>query len=136
MGRIMAIDYGKKRVGIAVTDPLKIIATPLTTVAEPDTFNWLKDYFGKEEVEKVLVGYPLNLKGEPTDATAAVDRFIERFRKLFPGLELEPRDEAFTSKMAVRTLVESGLKKKDRQRKELVDQTSAAILLQEYLQNL
>jgi putative Holliday junction resolvase len=119
-----------------VTDPLKIIATPLTTVAEPDTFNWLKDYFGKEEVEKVLVGYPLNLKGGPTDATAAVDRFIERFRKLFPGLELEPRDEAFTSKMAVRTLVESGLKKKDRQRKELVDQTSAAILLQEYLQNL
>ena len=136
MARIMAIDYGTKRVGIAVTDPLQIIAKALTTVDAIKIFDWLKEYFKAEEVELVLVGYPLGLNGEPTNATPFVDRFISQFQKQFPNKELLTRDEAFTSKMAMKVLIDSGVKKKERRNKALLDQTSAAIILQEYLQNL
>lgn len=136
MGRIMAIDYGTKRVGIAVTDPLRIIAHGLTTVEEKNIFDFISDYFSRETVDLVLVGYPLNSRGEPTDATPHVDKFIEHFRKRFPEMELLTRDEAFTSRMAMQTMIASGVKKKDRRDKSMIDQVSAAIILQEYLQNL
>jgi putative Holliday junction resolvase len=136
MGRIMAIDYGTKRVGIAVTDPLQIIAHALTTVETKDIFDFISKYLVAEPVDKVLIGYPLNSKGEATHATPHVDRFMLEFQKRFPTVELLPRDEAFTSKMAMQSIVASGVKKKDRRDKTLVDQVSAAIILQEYLQNL
>ncbi len=132
----MAIDVGKKRNGIAVTDPLRIVSKGITTLAPQEVFPFLKDYFAKEEVDKVLVGYPLNSEGKETDATAHVAHFIARFRKVFPDMELELVDEVFSSRRAAAVLWQSGMKKKDRQRKELLDQTSAALFLQDYLQNL
>jgi putative Holliday junction resolvase len=136
MGRIMAIDYGTRRVGIAVTDPLQIIAHALTTVETKNIFEFIANYFKTEQVDKVLIGYPLNSRGEPTDATPHIDKFMDQFRKQFPQMELLPRDEAFTSKMAMQSIIASGVKKKDRRDKSLIDQVSATIILQEYLQNL
>ena len=133
MSRIVAIDYGSKRCGIAVTDNLQIIAKGLTTVHSTELINWLKDYFVKEIVERVVIGMPKSLRNEGTDATELVQRFVKHFKKTFPDMIIQTLDERFTSKMAKDVIMNSGLKKKDRQNKALVDEISAAILLQGYL---
>jgi putative holliday junction resolvase len=136
MGRIMALDYGTKRTGVAVTDPFKIIASPLTTIASSDLRPWLKLYFEKEVVERIIIGLPFALDGTDTHATKPVRDMVRLLKKDFPHIPIETVDEQFTSKMAVQTLVASGLKKKERQNKKLIDQTAAAIMLQDYLQGL
>jgi putative Holliday junction resolvase len=135
MGRILAIDFGKKRTGIAVTDPLQIIATGLETVDSKELIGYLKKYFASEEVDKVLIGYPLNWDDSPTDATPLVDKFIKQFQHVFPNMPFDKQDERFTSKMATEAMLQMGLKKKDRANKGLIDEISATIILQEYLQS-
>ena len=130
----MAIDYGKKRTGIAVTDPLKIIATALTTIDTQQLMPFLKTYFAKEAVELVIIGMPLNMDDSDTDATPLVRHFIQGFRKNFQQLPIKEVDERFTSKMASRAMVEMGMKKKQRQDKGMVDQIAATMMLQSYLQ--
>ena len=136
MSRILCIDYGKKRTGIAVTDPLKIIASALTTVETKDLFVFLKKYFSEEEVELVLIGDPKNWDESDTHATPLVHQFIQKFKKDFPLMKLETVDERYTSKLAKQAMIEMGMKKKDRQKKENVDQIAAAIMLQEHLKNM
>lgn len=136
MPRILCIDYGKKRTGIAVTDPLKIIASALTTVETNDLFPFLKNYFQQEEVELVLIGEPKNWDESDTHATPLVHQFIKKFKKDFPLMKIETVDERYTSKLAVQAMVEMGMKKKDRQKKENIDQVAATIMLQEYLKAL
>ena len=133
MGRIMAIDYGKKRSGIAVTDPFQMIATGLTTVDSQDLRKWLKAYFEKEPVDEVIIGLPFALDGSDTDGTKPVKDFVRLFKKDNPGMPIVTVDEQFTSKLAAQTLVNSGLKKKDRQNKKLLDEVAATIMLQDYL---
>ena len=135
MARIICIDYGGKRTGIAVTDPFKIIATALETVPTKDFISFLKNYFAVEEVELLLIGYPLNLDDSPTHGTALVKTAIKQLTKEFPNLPIKQVDERFTSKLASRAMVEMGMKKKDRQKKENTDMIAATIMLQEYLQN-
>lgn len=134
MARILSIDYGKKRTGLAVTDPLKIIATGLTTIETPKLIAFLKDYFSKEQVEDVIIGMPTNMDDSDTHATPLVRKFIEQFKKNFPAIPISEVDERFTSKMATQAMLEMGLKKKQRQNKGLVDEIAATIMLQEYLQ--
>jgi len=136
MPRILCIDYGKKRTGIAVTDPFKIIATALTTVETKDLFPFLKNYFQQEEVELILIGEPRNWDETDTHATPLVRQFIQKFKKDFPLMKIETVDERYTSKLAVQAMVEMGMKKKDRQKKGNIDQVAATIMLQEYLKNL
>ena len=136
MPRILCIDYGKKRTGIAVTDPLKIIATALTTVETKELFPFLKDYFHKEDVELVLIGEPKNWDESDTHATPLVHQFIQKFKKDFPLMKIEKIDERYTSKLAVQAMIEMGMKKRDRQKKGNIDQIAAAIMLQEYLKAL
>lgn len=136
MPRIICIDYGKKRTGLAVTDPLKIIATGLTTVETPKLMDFLKDYFKKEEVELILIGEPKNLDDTDTDATPLVAQFMNRLKKEFPRMPVKTVDERYTSKMASRAMIEMGMKKKDRRNKALVDEIAATMMLQEYLQQL
>ena len=136
MARIMALDYGKKRTGIAVTDPLQMIASPLTTVDTSTLFDFLKDYVSKETVEKILIGLPLNLDGSDTDATAAVRHNVRGIKNSFPNIAIETVDEQFSSKQASRAMVEMGMKKKDRQEKGNIDKMAAALMLQEYLDRL
>ena len=134
MARIVAIDYGKKRVGLAVTDPLQLIATGLTTVPASGIFDFLKQYVLEQEVEKFVVGDPKNLNNTPAEIAAEVDIFIKKLEQTFPAKEVVRVDERFTSKMAAQTMVMSGMKKKDRQRKENLDEISATIILQSYLE--
>jgi putative holliday junction resolvase len=134
MPRILSIDYGAKRTGIAVTDPMQIIATGLTGIHTKDLEQFLKDYFAKEQVERVIIGHPTNWDDSDTHATPLVQAFINRFVKVFPNIPIEKVDERFTSKMAVQSMVESGMKKKKRQDKKMVDEIAATIMLQEYLQ--
>lgn len=134
MPRIMAIDYGKKRTGIAVTDPLQIIASGLTTVESPALIPFLKDYFKKEAVELVLVGWPTNWDDTDTHGTPLVRELLLRLQKEFPTIPLLTVDERYTSKMASRAMIDMGLKKKQRQNKALVDEIAATIMLQEYLE--
>jgi putative Holliday junction resolvase len=133
MPRLLAIDYGKKRCGLAVSDPLQIIATGLTTVETRELLAYLRTYFFKEEVERVLIGMPMSLRNEATDATPLVESFIKVFQQKFPLMPLVLLDERFTSKMAFQTMIDSGLHKKDRQNKALIDEISATILLQGYM---
>lgn len=135
MPRILSIDYGLKRTGIAVTDPLKIIATGLTTVETKQLVTFLKDYFSKEEVELVIIGDPRNWDNSDTHATPLIRGFIQEFRKKFPAVNILQVDERFTSKMAKDAMLEMGLKKKQRRDKKLVDEIAATIMLQEYLQS-
>ena len=135
MGRILAIDYGRKRVGIAVTDELKIIANALTTVHSKDIMQFLKDYLSKEKVECIVVGLPKQMSGEASESEKYITPFVKQLQKEFPGLLIERYDERFTSKMAFQTMIDSGLKKKDRQNKALVDSISATIILQSYLES-
>ena len=133
MSRILAIDYGTKRTGIAVTDPLQLIATGLTAVETPKLMGFLKDYVNREPVGLILIGMPRNLDDSETDASPHVTRFIAQLEKEFPAIPVAPLDERFTSKMASRAMVEMGMKKKQRRNKGLVDEIAATILLQGYL---
>jgi len=133
MARILAIDYGLKRTGLAVTDPLQIIATGLTTVESPKLIPFLKEYFKAEAVELILIGEPKNWDDTDTHATPLVREIMKRLQKEFPSIPLKPVDERYTSKMASRAMIDMGLKKKQRQNKALVDEIAATILLQEYL---
>ncbi|MCO5235152.1 MAG: Holliday junction resolvase RuvX [Chitinophagaceae bacterium] len=133
MPRIIAIDYGLKRTGIAVTDPLQIIATGLTTVASPQLIDFLKKYCEQEPVEKIIIGEPKNLDGSATHATLPVEKVIERIRKALPHIPIEKADERFTSKLAVQAMIDMGMKKKQRRDKAKIDEIAATILLQEYL---
>jgi putative Holliday junction resolvase len=134
VGRILSIDYGNKRVGLAVTDPLKIIATRLTTVSTNDIWFFLSDYFGREEVELVLVGYPMQLNNEPSEAIRYINPFLKKFQLVYKNIPLRLMDERFTSRMAFQTMIDAGVKKKDRQNKETIDGVSATIILQSYLE--
>ncbi|NEW85117.1 MAG: Holliday junction resolvase RuvX, partial [Mariniphaga sp.] len=125
MGRILSIDYGNKRVGLAVTDPLKIIATRLTTVATNDIWDYLTDYFKREEVELVLVGYPKQLNNQPSEAIRYINPFLKKFQLVYVDMPLKLMDERFTSKMAFQTMIDAGVKKKDRQNKATIDGVSA-----------
>jgi len=134
MGRILAIDYGQKRVGIAVTDVDQIIATSLTTVHSKDIISFLKDYLSKENVELFLVGEPKQMNNQPSESVKYIEPFVRLLVKEFPQIKVERVDERFTSKMAQRTILESGARKKDRQNKALVDTVSATIMLQTFLE--
>lgn len=134
MARILAIDYGLKRTGLAVTDPLQIIANGLTTVESPTLINFLKDYFKKEEVEMIIIGEPKNWDDTDTHATPLVNKIVERLKKEFPQMPVMMVDERFTSKMASRAMIDMGMKKKQRRNKALVDEIAATIMLQEYMQ--
>lgn len=135
MARILAIDYGSKRSGIAVTDPLQIIATPLITVNTADLMVFLVDYFKKEEVESVVVGQPTRYDGSYSPIEETILDFIEKFNKIFPAIKVHRINEMFTSKQAMRALIESGVKKKQRRDKKLLDSTSATLILQEFLEH-
>lgn len=132
MGRILAIDYGAKRTGIAVTDPLQIIANGLTTVDTHALWPFLEDYIKKEEVEKVVIGMPVKTDGTPSDNQKNILPFIRRWQKEHPNIPIFPVDERFTSVLAHRTMLDAGLKKKARRNKALVDEISATIILQSY----
>ncbi len=134
MGRILAIDYGRKRVGLAVTDPLKIIANGLTTVHSKDIFLFLADYISKEDVETIVVGYPVNLKNEGSQSLQFINPFINKLIEKYPEIKIDTYDERFTSKMAKMAMIEGGMKKKNRQNKALTDKISAVIILQSYLE--
>ena len=136
MGRIVAIDYGTKRVGIAVTDTLQIIANGLTTIETPKIMSFLKDYIQQEPVESFVVGEPANWDGSPTHASAPANRFVAQLRKAFPDLPVYREDEQFTSKMAMQTLIDSGVRKKKRRDKALLDKVSATIILQSYMERM
>lgn len=133
MPRILAIDYGQKRTGIAVTDELKIIASGLTTVASETAIAFLRDYFSKENVEKVLIGEPRQMNNEPSQSTEIIEAFVTKFKAAFPEIPVVRVDERFTSKMAFQTMIDSGLKRKQRQNKALIDEISATIMLRDYL---
>lgn len=135
MARIMALDYGKKRTGIAVSDPLQIIARGLETVDTNELIGYLKKYFKEEEVEKVIIGYPLNFNDTPTHATPLVEKFIGKYKHVFPDVIIEKVDERLSSKMASQAIAGMGLKKKDREEKGLIDTVAATILLQDYLES-
>ena len=134
MARIICIDYGLKRTGLAVTDPMQIIASGLTTVESPKLIAFLKDYFSKETVELILIGEPKNWDDSDTHATPLVEKCIKELLKNFPSISVKKVDERYTSKMAVQSMVESGMKKKNRRNKALIDEIAATIMLQEYLQ--
>lgn len=136
MGRILAIDYGKKRSGIAVTDVLQIIANGLTTVPTNDLLAFLVDYVGKEPVDKVIIGYPRQMNNEDSDNMKNIEPFIRSLSKKIPTIPIEFIDERFTSVIAHRAMIDGGLKKKARQNKALVDEISATIILQSYLESL
>lgn len=135
MARIIAIDYGTKRTGIAVTDELQLIASGLTTVATKELMAFLKNYLETEEVEVMVIGEPKRMSGEASDVEEHILRFRKSVVKNHPGLEIIRQDERFTSKMAFQTMIDSGIGKKKRQNKALVDQISATIILQDYLYN-
>ena len=130
----MAIDYGTKRVGIAVTDPLQIIATGLTTVHSKDVIQFLKDYFAKEVVDCLVLGEPKQMDNTASESARFVEGFLKVLKRTFPTLKIERIDERFTSLMAFQTMIDSGLKKKARRNKELVDEISATIILQSYME--
>ncbi len=134
LGRILGIDYGQKRVGIAVTDPLQIIANGLTTVGVHEVFSFLSDYFAKEQVDEVVIGFPRQMNHQPSESAVFVDSFITGFKRKFKEIPITLIDERFTSKMAFQTMIDGGLKKKDRQNKALIDTVSATIILQSYLE--
>ncbi len=134
MARIMAIDYGSKRVGLAVTDPLQIIASALETIEEPKIWNYLQTYFTKEAVELVLLGYTTQEDGSDTDSSPLIRAFLAKFNTTFPEKKIVLRDESFTSKQAMQAMIAAGASKKQRKIKGNLDKLSATIILQEYLE--
>ncbi|MDR0332111.1 MAG: Holliday junction resolvase RuvX [Dysgonamonadaceae bacterium] len=135
MPRLLSIDYGKKRTGIAVSDILQIIANGLTTVETSKLFDFLSDYLQKEEVSTIIVGLPKQMSGEASENMKRIEPFVNRLRKLYPDILIEYFDERFSSKMAHQAMIDGGLKKKDRQNKALVDEISATIILQGYMES-
>jgi len=135
LARILSIDYGRKRTGLAVTDPLQIIAGGLATVATSELFDWLKAYLEKEPVELIVIGEPRQPNGQPSENLARVQQFVNRWRKAVPGVPIEFFDERFTSVLAHQTMLDAGLKKKARQNKALVDEISATIILEDYMRS-
>jgi putative Holliday junction resolvase len=133
MPRILAIDYGQKRTGIAVTDEMQIIASGLTTIPSATTIDFLKDYFSREKVEKVLIGEPKQMNGEPSQSAEIIEAFVRKLNSFFPNMPVVRVDERFTSKMAFQTMIDSGLNKNQRKNKALLDEISATIMLQDYL---
>ncbi|GET33517.1 putative pre-16S rRNA nuclease [Prolixibacter bellariivorans] len=134
MGRILALDYGRKRVGVAVTDPLQLIASRLTTIATHEIWDFLSEYLQKEDVETLVIGYPVQLNNEPSESIRYINPFLKKFRKLYPDMPVKQIDERFTSKMAFQSMIDAGLRKKSRQDKAMVDAVSATIILQSYLE--
>jgi len=135
VARILSIDYGKKRTGIAVTDPLQIIANGLATVSTSELFDYLKNYISQEEVERVIIGKPLQTNGLPSENMQRVEQFVNRWRKAMPAIPIEYVDERFTSVLAHLVMIDGGLRKKARQDKALVDRISATIILEDYLRS-
>ena len=134
MSRILAIDFGKKRTGIAVSDPLQLIANRLTTIASHSIWEFLAEYFKNEEVGIVVVGYPKQMNNEASEAVRYINPFLKKFQQKYPEIKLELQDERFTSKMAFQTMIDGGLKKQKRQDKSMIDAISATIILQGYLE--
>ncbi len=134
MGRILAIDYGQKRVGLAVTDELRMIAVALASVHSKDVIAFLKEYVARENVDCFVVGYPLTMQNQLSESARFTEPFARHLQKTFPQIPVERMDERFTSKMATAAILESGAKKKTRQDKALVDKVSAVIILQSYLE--
>lgn len=135
MARILSIDYGKKRTGIAVTDPLQIIAGGLATVSTSELFDYLQAYIAREQVEMIVIGEPRQPNGEPSENLARVQQFVNRWRKAVPQVPIQFYDERFTSVLAHQAMLDGGLKKKARQNKGLVDEISATIILEDYLRS-
>lgn len=135
MGRILALDYGQKRTGIAVTDPLQMIANGLTTVPSAEVLAFLAEYVHKEVVEAIIIGYPRQMNNMPSQAVKYIEPFVRKLKHTFPDMEIVMVDERFTSKMAVQTMIEGGAKKKMRRNKKIVDMISATIILQSYLES-
>jgi len=135
MARILAIDYGTKRVGLAVTDSLQIIATGLTTVNSKDAFDFIKNYCEQEDVESIVMGEPKTLDNKPAELEKQIGEFINRLKKWSPDMPIHRIDERFTSSMALQSLIDGGVKKKQRRQKELLDEVSATIILQSYLES-
>ena len=135
MARILSIDYGKKRTGLAVTDPLQMIAGGLATVLTSELFDWLKAYMAREPVERIVIGEPRQPNGQPSENLQRVQQFVNRWRKAVPEVPIDYYDERFTSVLAHQAMLDGGLKKKARQNKELVDEISATIILEDYLRS-
>ena len=135
MARILSIDYGRKRTGVAVTDPLQLIAGGLATVATSELYDWLVQYIKQEQVERIIIGEPRQMNGQPSENMQRVQQFVNRWRKAQPDIPVEFYDERFTSVLAHQTMLDGGLHKKARQDKALVDQISATIILQNYLES-
>ena len=136
MGRILAIDYGRKRTGLAVTDMLRITANPLLTIETKDLINWLTDYFAKEQVDEVVIGHPTQMNGQESESMNYIRPFIGNFKKQFPHKPITMYDERFTSVLAHQAMLAGGMKKKDRQNKAVVDKIAACIILEGYLDSL
>lgn len=136
MGRILAIDYGKKRTGLAVTDPLRITANPLLTIETKGLINWLQTYFEKEKVDIVVIGHPTQMNGEESESMNYIRPFMGNFKKQFPTIPITMYDERFTSVLAHQAMIAGGMKKKDRQDKAIVDKIAACIILEGYLDSL
>ncbi len=136
MARILAIDYGTKRVGVAVTDPLGMIAGALATVDTPRIFDFLNEYLTVNDCNRLVIGYPLTLRNEPAEVTREIDRFIEHFASLYPYIEVIKYDERFTSKLAFDTILASGIGRRKRRDKAVIDRISATIILQNYLESI
>ena len=134
MGRILAIDYGRKRTGIAVTDALRITANPLLTIETKELLNWLTDYFAHEQVDEVVIGHPTQMNGEDSENMNYIRPFMGVFKKTFPDKPITMYDERFTSVLAHRAMIDGGMKKKDRQDKAVVDKIAACIILEGYLE--
>lgn len=134
MGRVLAIDYGRKRVGLAVTDPGQMISSPLTTISAAEIISFLKNYFAQEQVDLIVIGEPRQMNNQPSESVRYIEPFIRLFHKTFPDMKMVRVDERFTSRMAQQTILQSGKKKSERQNKALVDAVSAAIILQSYLE--
>ena len=135
MGRIMGIDYGMKRVGLAITDPLQIFASPLNTVTVQEFDSYIDEYLKSEQIDEFVVGYPVQMNNKPSESVKYVDPFLKRLRKRFPGKPLHLVDERFTSQIALRTMIEGGVKKMGRRNKMIADMISASIILQSFLDN-
>jgi putative holliday junction resolvase len=135
MGRILAIDYGIKRIGLAVTDPLNIFASPLETVAPKDFDSFIENYLKKTDVDAFVIGYPVQMNNQPSESVRYINPFIKKLKNRYPGKQIHLVDERFTSQMALRTMIDGGVKKKDRQDKSMIDKISASIILQSFLDN-
>jgi putative Holliday junction resolvase len=135
LDRILAIDFGTKRTGIAVTDPMKIIASGLKTIPTHQIFDFLKSYFSEENVSEIVVGYPRKLNNQPSESVKYIHPFVNKLKKLYPEKKISLIDERFTSKIAFQSMIDAGLRQKQRQNRELVDQISASLILQGYLES-